>query len=355
MSERPYESHAEFDPRAIDAVFDVAQRGDEPTDGFGDDLDALRSFREEVREALVHEPSRGEDAAAERASETLRAQRVTRRVLARSTREDLGRRGDVGLVVEFVGARLRESAVLRIAAAMLLVQLTLVPLVAWHVLRTPEPKAFEMKIEPRPEALIDDAPEERLGGVPRAGGPAELEEALGGLRLVESFARSRELLRTVAATAAEAAAPRTRLDRTLAALGGLEAGDEALAADGGVDALEDALGATVADVELRLQRFDDRGAWRGLAEALEALPVQARSTEASSRGVELVRRAFAHAQLLGVATPELPRGETAPDVAEELDPVRWINRLASEIEAEVADQGEQGTFTAAWIAAVRDL
>ena len=67
MSERPYESHAEFDPRAIDAVFDVAQRGDEPTDGFGDDLDALRSFREEVREALVHEPSRGEDAAAEEA------------------------------------------------------------------------------------------------------------------------------------------------------------------------------------------------------------------------------------------------------------------------------------------------
>ena len=42
-------------------------------------------------------------------------------------------------------------------------------------------------------------------------------------------------------------------------------------------------------------------------------------------------------------------------MAEELDPVRWIYRLASEIEAEVADLGEQGTFTAAWIAAVRDL
>ncbi|MEM9380914.1 MAG: hypothetical protein AAGB93_13255 [Planctomycetota bacterium] len=365
MSERANDRRADVEERAIDVVFDVdPQSASEGGDALTAELDAMRALREEVREALVDEPSRGEGAAAERASETLRAQRVTRRVLARSTREDLGRRGDVGLVVEFVGARLRESALLRIAAAMLLIQLTLVPLVAWHVLRTPEREVFEMRIEPRPE-VVDDAPaEERLDGEPGAGEPAELEDALGGLRLVESFARSRDLLRSAARTAAETTTPHSPLDRTLAALGGLSLdrpvdgrGDAALDVGRGVGEVV-AFGAAVADVELRLQRFDDSGAWRGLAEALEALAARVRGADVDPRGVELVRRAFAHAQLLGVATPALPRGETAVEAAEELDAVRWINRLASEIEAgrgAGAAEGAHGAFTAAWIAAVRDL
>ena len=92
------------------------------------------------------------------AAEEARARRVERAILARTTREDLSRRRDLGLVLSFFGDRLRESALLRVAAAAFLVNITLVPLVAYHLVGEAE----------RPQLTI------RLGD----GALEELEEEL---------------------------------------------------------------------------------------------------------------------------------------------------------------------------------
>jgi len=87
------------------------------------------------------------------AADEARARRVERAILARTTREDLSRRRDLGLVLDFFGDRLRESALLRVAAAAFLVNITLVPLVAYHLVGEAE----------RPQLFIrlgDDALEE---------------------------------------------------------------------------------------------------------------------------------------------------------------------------------------------------
>jgi len=114
-------------PSAIDRVFDrSAPAGAEPSELA--ELEGLQGLRDLCVSALREEPS---------AEAQLQARRVAQRVLKRTTREDLGRRGDLGVILEFIGDRLRDSVVLRVAVAALVVQVTVVPIVAWHLLTEP--------------------------------------------------------------------------------------------------------------------------------------------------------------------------------------------------------------------------
>ena len=82
------------------------------------------------------------------------------RILARTTREDLGWRGDLGLLAGFLRQRFSASRALRLLAASLAVHLLVLPLCAWLALRSqaPEPTLL-VHVEPREQAL-PDVPEE---------------------------------------------------------------------------------------------------------------------------------------------------------------------------------------------------
>lgn len=84
------------------------------------------------------------------------------RILARTTREDLGWRGDLGVLAGFVRQRLSASRALRLLAASLAVHLLVLPLCAWLALR-PEPaeRALRVRLEP-PVPSLPDVPEEPL-------------------------------------------------------------------------------------------------------------------------------------------------------------------------------------------------
>ena len=86
----------------------------------------------------------------------LQARRVVRRVLSRTTREDLRRRGDLGVLLEFCADRLRDSVLLRVAVAALVVQVTIVPIVAWHLLAEPGPGGVRFTLDPAPEVALDE-------------------------------------------------------------------------------------------------------------------------------------------------------------------------------------------------------
>jgi hypothetical protein len=98
------------------------------------------------------------------------------RVLDSTSREDLGLAGDVRLILGFVGARLRSSRALRLAAASLLLHLLALPVLAFFVLREAEPRwpfnltteeppelFFQPSLEPEPELVVPEpeAPEAR--------------------------------------------------------------------------------------------------------------------------------------------------------------------------------------------------
>ncbi|MCP3915651.1 MAG: hypothetical protein GY711_08860 [bacterium] len=79
------------------------------------------------------------------------ARRLAGRILARTTREDLSWRGDIGLMVRYVKSRFADSAALRVAAAVLLVHFVVAPSVlAYYVFVKPEPDLW-IKYEQRGE------------------------------------------------------------------------------------------------------------------------------------------------------------------------------------------------------------
>ena len=81
------------------------------------------------------------------------------RVLATTTREDLGLIGDLRLVLRFCGTRLRASRALRLAAASLLAHMIALPVLAYFVLRSDkEPDVMHITIE-GPQAEWDFAEE----------------------------------------------------------------------------------------------------------------------------------------------------------------------------------------------------
>jgi hypothetical protein len=358
-----------FDAKlAIDAVF-----GGEGSAGAGEselapELSDLRALRVACRAALTGtesgpgESQTAEADAAERASEALRVARVTRRILTRTTRENLGRKGDVGLLIDFATERLRDSAVLRVAVALLIVQCTIVPLVAWHMLRTPELTGFPLNYEPQVEDDTDRAPvEESLDEVVGGTDWAALDDVLSRHDRAEDVTRGRALLGTAVRLASERAGvdPSTDLGRALLGLG---AGTASVPpGPGALEFLPVNLAGAVIATELRLQRFSDTGEWRGLPEALDALAEHVRTAGATARGLELAGRAFAHARLLGVAIPSLPEtvtshlegGSSGTDGPQRLwtDPQGWLNALASEIQA--AEHSDP--FVRAWIDVVREL
>jgi hypothetical protein len=89
------------------------------------------------------------------------SQRLAELVLARTTREDLGWRGDLRLLRGFVGQRLRSSAVLRFAAASLLVHLLALPVLAWFAFReAPREYAIQVDFDFPREQMLPDVPAE---------------------------------------------------------------------------------------------------------------------------------------------------------------------------------------------------
>ncbi|MEZ6017466.1 MAG: hypothetical protein R3F49_20295 [Planctomycetota bacterium] len=137
------------------------------------EIEALRSFLGSVKRDLGGAEALGLDAqhsgvGAQRSSASARSiARVTRRVLARTTREERSWRGDLRLVSDFVTDRLRASVALRVAAALLLVHATVVPILAWHLLTREDRGSFRLRIEraPADPAFIEDLvlPNEAIG------------------------------------------------------------------------------------------------------------------------------------------------------------------------------------------------
>ena len=96
--------------------------------------------------------------ATDNASEAFRVRRVTGRILRATTQEDLGPAGDLRILLRFVGNRLRDSRSLRVLAAVLLAQVTVVPVVAYHLLKEARPSAFNLEFSKHYEELLDDMP-----------------------------------------------------------------------------------------------------------------------------------------------------------------------------------------------------
>ena len=100
------------------------------------------------------------------AGQVLRAQAFARprdearfvaRVLARTTREDLSRWGDLLLLRDYLRARLKASPALRLVAASLALHLVAAPAVAYWMLHEPEPKKpLLIHIEPPSSLPFDD-------------------------------------------------------------------------------------------------------------------------------------------------------------------------------------------------------
>jgi hypothetical protein len=101
-----------------------------------------------------------------------RARRLAERILADTTREDFSWRGDLRLVVGYVGERLRASAALRVIAASLLLHLLGLPLLAWVGWLRPEEGGPRILVEPprrspfatyeEPARVVTDPEQERL-------------------------------------------------------------------------------------------------------------------------------------------------------------------------------------------------
>lgn len=113
----------------------------------------LESFASHLRGTLLDAPE------TELASRS--EQRFAERVLARTTREDLSRRGDFVLMAQFAVERLRASPALRVAAAVIVAHLFALPVLAWIVLRAPARQGvFSVSIETPPPAFPAEADSE---------------------------------------------------------------------------------------------------------------------------------------------------------------------------------------------------
>lgn len=96
-------------------------------------------------------------------------------ILASTTREDLGWRGDLRIVRGFLGERMRSSGVLRFAAASVVAHLIALPAVAWYVWKAGDDKPSGPLIQiaaPEEPLVVDAAPEE----LPELAPLPELEE-----------------------------------------------------------------------------------------------------------------------------------------------------------------------------------
>lgn len=152
-------------------------------------------------------------------SETSDTEELEREVLARTTREDLGRGADLRLVGGFVRQRLRRSLLLRVVAASLLLHVIALPVVAYYALRLEAeerglilrfetgplgglPYASAEDVEPEPEVVAPELPQdpallpdagELLVALRARRGAATPRGPLGELRLPDRAAWRGEL------------------------------------------------------------------------------------------------------------------------------------------------------------------
>ena len=104
--------------------------------------------------------------------------RLVASILARTTRQDPGWRGDLALVGRFVRETLAASPLARAAAALLLVPLLGAPVLAWMVWREARPQGFQTRIEvEQVEPFLPPAPDPPQGEIEFPWG----EEAFGDL------------------------------------------------------------------------------------------------------------------------------------------------------------------------------
>ncbi|MBM3989302.1 MAG: hypothetical protein FJ294_15265 [Planctomycetes bacterium] len=122
-------------------------------------LRKLGAFADDLRLQLLAEP----------AAQARTTRRLCERVLARTTREDLSRGGDLRLVVRFALERVRSSSALRLAAALLVAHLLALPVLAWIVLRAPRRTGeFQARIETPAEPYFSGENEREPELVPNA-------------------------------------------------------------------------------------------------------------------------------------------------------------------------------------------
>jgi len=346
--DHPNQGSEGLDRSKIDRVFDACAV---PGDG-GDaaevaGLDELQGLRELCVRALREEPP---------AEAQLQARRVAQRVLKRTTREDLGRRGDLGVVLEFIGDRLRDSMLLRVAVAALVVQVTIVPIVAWHLLTEPTRGGVRFVLEPAPEeGIFDEVPaeEEPLSVV---GGSRwwELDGADAWLQVDADFEGAEARLAQVReALEGQSLDPITGTGRALQGLTGL--GGSGTASAAGELATEP--GALVYPIELilvaehLLNEVQRGGAWEGLAEALDrvgqTLTLAHAAVDSSPAGplAVLASRTLARALALGLVAPAPEPGLAIPG------PEEWLLLIGEEASRVAPDDG----FVRAWRRAVREL
>jgi hypothetical protein len=290
-------------------------------------------------------------------AEAARRPELVRRILARTTREDLSWRGDLRLVVRHVKERMRESRFTRFVAALLLGNLTLGPVVAlaWIVTREPEPELeLHFRVEPGGDLLpapdadgaerlqpleTDALPLDDLGVVADARTAARRDNLLRRARYLLAPAHGAVPAPVAPEAAASAPAPVRLLDARARILAGgawpswlddarFEGADELLA------------GALHA--EILLDRFALRGERAPRFHAvLEALKRAAADAAADDDGP--ARSLAAHALERAASYGALERG-SAPGPLDPCDPA-WTADLAGAL-------GEMGAepHAAAWLA-----
>ena len=339
MSDRQDQERG-WDGASIDRVFDLGST--EEVSGArasaeGLESDAVAELRGLCREALTGEPAR---------EATLQASRVAERVIGRTTREDLGRRGDLGLVLQFVGDRLRDSAVLRVAVAVLIVQVTVVPLVAWHLLKEAPRGGVRFVLEPAPErAFEEERPEEE--GLSVVGGSSwwELDGAEPWLQADADLEGGAARLRQLRASFDPGEIrPTTSTGLALARWMGIEAEELHLAE---ASPLID----SILNAETALAGDRTGQPWSGLEQALEEV---GRTLELGRSMVDsaepgpiaiLASRALLRAGSMGLVAPAPDRRLPVPS------PEAWLLMIA----AEAAGAAPGDPFVARWVRAVREL
>jgi hypothetical protein len=138
-------------------------------------LGKLGAFADGLRAQLLAEPEQDSRA----------ARRLSELVLTRTTRENLGRSGDLRLVLHFAIERVRASNALRFAAALLVAHLLALPVLAWIVLRAPRRTGeFQARIETPVEPFFSGEGErepELIPSAPLPEGEPRVLEVGGGV------------------------------------------------------------------------------------------------------------------------------------------------------------------------------
>lgn len=332
------------DQEAIDSIFGSGpEEGRSPSSPGSEDLSELRQLKDLCALALQAEVPREAE---------LQARRVAQRVLARTTREDLGRRGDLGVLLEFFGDRLRDSMLLRFAVAALLVQLTVVPLVAWHLWIEPATGGVRFVLEPEPEPyLYEELPaEEELLAVVGGSDWWDLDGAQSWLQEEADFeGASARLAQLRGRLVGAEEVPTSRTGWALHQWAGPEVAASPLAGE------QERSGAEpwIASI-LRAERLLDevpRGSWAEVAEALkvvgEVLTLSQAAADSAPPGplTVLAARTLRRALNLGLAAPIPAVGLSVPG------PAVWLGLIGQEAQR-AAPEDE---FVRRWNRAVREL